>query len=103
MSALQVALRRVPCISSVVGFSGRLVGASTLGSELHSKPPICLIHGQSDPVVPHSELKLATDALRLNGVAVESHSLPQLGHGIDSRGIQLASKFLKDRFPAKND
>lgn len=103
MTALHVALRRVPCIAAVVGFSGRLVGASTLGSELQSKPPVCLIHGQSDQVVPHSELKLATDALRLQGVAVESHSLPQLGHGIDMRGIQLASKFLKDRFPASND
>lgn len=95
MTALQVALHRKPQIAAVVGFSGALIGAETLEGSIASKPPICLIHGESDEVVPFAALKHATDSLKGCGVAIESHSRPFLGHSIDMEGIRLASEFLR--------
>lgn len=94
MTALHAALRRTPAIGAVVGFSGALIGAETLADEAKAKPPICLIHGESDDVVPFASLKHATDSLAAHGVNVEMHSRPLLGHSIDMEGIKIASAFL---------
>jgi len=95
MTALQVALRRTPPIAAMVGFSGALIGAETLPTEIVARPPVCLIHGESDDVVPFAAMKHAADSLKSHGVSVESYPRPFLGHSIDMEGIQIAAKFLK--------
>jgi phospholipase/carboxylesterase len=95
MTALHVALRRTPVIAAVVGFSGALVGAEVMPAEITSRPPVCLIHGEADDVVPFAALKHASDTLASHGVKVETHSRPFLGHSIDMDGIKAASAFLK--------
>lgn len=97
MTALHVALRRTPPIAAIVGFSGALVGPEILPAEITSRPPVCLIHGEADDVVPYAALKHASDALSLHGVKVEAHSRPFLGHSIDMEGIKIASAFLKSK------
>ncbi len=98
MTGLHVALRRTPAMAAFVGFSGALIGAETLGTEAAAKPPICLIHGQIDDVVPYSSLKYATDALATVGIQAETHTRPALGHSIDLEGIKIAGEFLKKSF-----
>ncbi len=95
MTALHLALRREPQIAAVVGFSGALVGAEVLASEIKAKPPICLIHGEADDVVPFAAQKHAVESLKAQGVDVEVHARPFLGHSIDMDGIRAANAFLK--------
>lgn len=97
MTALQVALHRTPQIGAVIGFSGALIGAETIPASIAAKPPVCLIHGESDEVVPFASLKQATDTLKAASVVVESHPRPFLGHSIDMEGIRAACDFLKAR------
>lgn len=94
MMALFVSLRRaVPC-AAVVGYSGALIGAETLAEEIVSRPPVLLVHGEADEVVPVQAHAAATAALEASQVPVERETRPGLGHGIDERGIALAQDFL---------
>ena len=95
MTALHVAMRRSPQIAGVIGFSGALIGADMLAKEITARPPVCLVHGEMDDVVPYASLKMATDTLTAAGVNVEAHSRPFLGHSIDMDGLRAAAEFLK--------
>ena len=94
MMSLEVGLRREAQLAGIVGFSGRLLRAESLETELASKPPVLLVHGDADEVVPPQSLDDAKAALTSTGVAVEAHSRPGLGHGIDNNGLGLAAEFL---------
>ena len=96
MLALHLALRRTPAIAAVVGFSGALVGAEVLAKEIAARPPICLIHGNADDVVPYASLAHATETLEKHGCSVKSHTRPFVGHSIDMEGISIAAEFLKN-------
>ncbi len=95
MIGLHVALRRTPQIAALVGFSGALIAPDMLSKEIAARPPIALIHGEADDVVPYASLARAVEGLKAHGVAVEQHSRPFLGHSIDMDGIKIAGEFLK--------
>lgn len=97
MTALHLALRRTPAIAALVGFSGALIGAEVLSKEITARPPICLIHGNADDVVPYASMAYATEQLREHGCKVDSHTRPFLAHSIDMEGITIATEFLKGR------
>lgn len=94
MMSLEVGLRREEQLAGIVGFSGRLLRAEALTSEIKSKPPVLLVHGDADEVVPPQSLDDAKTVLTTHGVSVEAHSRPGLGHGIDNKGLGLAAEFL---------
>lgn len=94
MMSLEVGLRREEQLAGIVGFSGRLLRAESLEAEIKSKPPVLLVHGDADEVVPPQSLDDAKAALTTHGVSVEAHSRPGLGHGIDNEGLSLAATFL---------
>ncbi|MEJ1159829.1 alpha/beta hydrolase [Prosthecomicrobium sp. N25] len=94
MMALHVAPRRRRPIAGVVGFSGLLAGAEALAQEVRTTPPVLLVHGDADEVVPVEMLLPAAEALSAAGLAVEWHRVPGLGHGIDEDGLALAAGFL---------
>ncbi|HEU5047636.1 MAG TPA: alpha/beta fold hydrolase [Rickettsiales bacterium] len=91
MMALYTALRRPTPCAGIVGFSGSLIGEEGMVS----KPPVCLIHGDMDNVVPFGAMALAEAVLKHDGISVETHKRPSLGHGIDPEGLDIAVKFLK--------
>jgi phospholipase/carboxylesterase len=97
MMSLYVAPRRPERIAGVVGYAGALIAPELLQKEVASKPPICLIHGDADMVVPYEAMSSAEVALEYNQIPCESHTRPYLGHGIDGEGIDIARKFLKRR------
>ena len=99
MMALYVALRRPAVCAGVLGYSGALIGAELLAEEIESRPPVLLLHGDADQVVPPRSLPAALAALEANGVPVTSELRPGLGHGIDERGLQLGSEFLVRHLP----
>jgi len=94
MMALHVALRRTGGVAGVVGYSGLLAGPEHLAREMKSAPPVLLVHGDADMVVPAMTLGAATRALGDAGVPVEWHLRPGLQHGIDGTGLELGAAFL---------
>ncbi len=100
MLALYVALRRPAACAAVVSYSGMLVGGDSLAAELKSKPPVLLVHGDADPLVPFESLAEAVGALGALGVAVRWHAARGVGHGIDPEGLALGGDFLRDVFGA---
>jgi len=94
MMALHVGLRRNEQVAAIVGFSGLLAGPEHLASEIKSRPPVQLIHGEIDDLIPVEALHFTREALAAARVPVEWHVRPGLGHGIDPVGLQLAGDFL---------
>jgi phospholipase/carboxylesterase len=95
MMALHVGLRRAAALAGIVGFSGFLPGAEHLRGQIRQKPPVLLIHGSDDPLIPPGAMAFSANALAAAGVPVEQHLVPGLGHGIDSTGLTLAARFLR--------
>jgi phospholipase/carboxylesterase len=96
MMSLYVGLRRSRPVAGILGFSGRLLAPELLASELRSRPPVLLVHGTEDPLVPYASLKAAETALKTAGVAVETLTCPGIGHSIDENGLRRGGQFLKD-------
>ena len=96
MIALYAGLRRARPLAGIVGYSGMLVAPDSLTAEIRSRPPVLLVHGDSDGIVPVAALDEAKTALAANKVPVRAHVRPGLAHGIDEEGIRLAQEFLKE-------
>ncbi|MGB0747988.1 MAG: alpha/beta hydrolase [Magnetospiraceae bacterium] len=95
MMALHVAPRRTEKMAAVLGYSGALLGAGSLQGEARQFPPIHLIHGAADDVVPVEAMGTAVTALTAAGFSVESHTRPGLAHGIDPAGAAVGLQFLR--------
>lgn len=98
MMSLYLGLRRTPAVAGIVGYSGALLAPELLEEEIAARPPVLLIHGDSDEMVPAQALPAAVAALEANQVPVFQELRPGLGHSIDERGIQLAMAFLAEVF-----
>ena len=92
MMALHIAARRTRRLAGVVGYSGMLIDPTA--DEVRTKPPILLIHGSADPMVPIAAFHSAEKTLRDLGFPLEAHICPGLGHSIDMPGLKLAETFL---------
>jgi len=94
MMSLYVGPRLSPGPAAIVGFSGALLGPDRLVAEARSTPPVLLIHGEADQVVPFPAMKAAVLGLAGAGIAADSLRRPGLGHGIDGPGLAAAAQFL---------
>ncbi|MSO77926.1 MAG: phospholipase [Alphaproteobacteria bacterium] len=98
MMSLHVGPRRARPPACIVGFSGRLLAPELLADEIRGRPPILLVHGDADAVVPVDSLPAAVKGLEAVGLQVSAHVAPGLGHGIDETGLRLAEEFLVAAF-----
>lgn len=96
MMALHVGLRRPRPCAGILGYSGALVAPDALDAEIACYPPVMLIHGEADDVVPVGYLPMACTALEEAGLRVRGVVVPELGHGIDENGIAQGARFLVD-------
>ncbi|MCC1480595.1 alpha/beta hydrolase [Roseibaca sp. Y0-43] len=99
MLSLHVAPRRAQPVGALVGFSGRLLAPELLGAETISRPPVLLVHGDQDDVVPVASMPEAADALVAEGFETYSHISKGTAHGIAHDGLSLALSFLRDKLP----
>ncbi len=100
MMALHVAPRRAQTVACIVGFSGRLLEPELLAEQAVVKPPVLLLHGDADPMVPFADMGLAGDALVAAGFETYSFVMKGTGHGISPDGLSAALGFLKDKLGA---
>lgn len=98
MMSLYAGPRRAHKIAGIVGYSGALLGAESLNGPAIQKPPIHLIHGEADDIVPVSAYRHAAAALKENGFDVSGHTTPYLPHSIDDDGIESGLHFLMKIF-----
>ena len=94
MMSLYAGPRRKGKIAGILGYSGALIGAEELNGGSINKPPIRLIHGESDDVVILDKYHHAVKHLTDNGFDVSGHTTPNLTHSIDGAGIESGSKFI---------
>jgi phospholipase/carboxylesterase len=101
MMSLHVGLRRPIAPAAIVGFSGALPGPENLPAEIVSRPPVLLVHGDADDMIPVQALHAAANGLGAAGVSVRWHVSRGVGHGIAPDGLELAGQFLADAFAGK--
>jgi phospholipase/carboxylesterase len=98
MMSLHVAPRREDEVAGVVAISGRLLNPESLKDEAVSRPPILLIHGDLDDVVPPQSLPAAAEALQEAGwTDVYAHIMKGTAHGIAPDGLSVAMAFMRDK------
>lgn len=95
MTALHTALRRPRPPACVLGYSGRLIDAGAM-REGAPRPPVMLVHGDADEMVPVGALHEAVSALGAAGVSVQWHISRGTGHGIAPDGLAAGGRFLRD-------
>lgn len=93
MTALHVGLRR-PDVACILGYSGALLASETTMGDVSHKPPVCLVHGEQDDVVPFASMARAEELLKTSGVDIQTHARPNLPHSIDMEGVEIGGKFL---------
>lgn len=94
MLSLYTGLRQKTGPAGILGYSGALIGASILEKEITCLPPVTLLHGEEDDILPFPSMGLARESLMQVGIPVTTHSYPGLGHSIDMEGIIKGGEFL---------
>lgn len=92
--ALHVGLRRPRKVAAIIGYSGMLTGGHELSHLPITRPPVLLIHGSADPVVPVAALHDAQTQLEHLGVNVTAHISPGVGHSVDPVGLRIGGEFV---------
>ncbi|HEY5064296.1 MAG TPA: prolyl oligopeptidase family serine peptidase [Xanthobacteraceae bacterium] len=104
MMALHVGLRRATAPAAIVGYSGLLVTPEreieAFAAEVKSRPPVLLVHGDSDDLIPVQAVFQAAQGLSALGLSAEWHISPGVGHGIDAEGLRHGGEFLARSFAA---
>jgi phospholipase/carboxylesterase len=103
MMSLHVGLRRAVAPAAIVGYSGMLVTPSDVDpdqftAQIKARPPVLLVHGDSDELIPVQAVFMAAQGLGALDVPAEWHISPGVGHGIDQEGLRHGGEFLAKRF-----
>jgi phospholipase/carboxylesterase len=103
MMALHVGLRRAVAPAAIVGYSGMLVTPEDIDPDqfaagITARPPVLLVHGEEDQLIPVQALMHAAQGLAALEVPAEWHISPGIGHGIDQEGLRHGGEFLAKQF-----
>jgi phospholipase/carboxylesterase len=99
MISLNIGLRQLNDLGGIVGISGRLLMPESLEeNKKEGYPPVILIHGDADDVVPISLMHDAEKALNKLNVNYSTHVSKNIGHGIAPDGLSKALEFMKNIF-----
>ncbi|MFG1371389.1 dienelactone hydrolase family protein [Xanthobacter oligotrophicus] len=96
MMALKLATTAQVAPAAVVAYSGMWVDAGRGDIQLPTRPPVLLVHGSEDEVIPAQALFASARGLAAAGVPVEWHLSQGLGHGIDDEGLFHGGQFLAE-------
>ena len=99
MMALHVGLRRRTPIGAILGYSGTL--AVPLTGRLVDPPPVALVHGDQDEMIPVQALMTSVQGLADHGAPSIWKISPGVGHTISEDGLALGGAFLKAALTGK--
>ena len=71
-----------------------LADAQALQAEVRTKPPLLLVHGDADPMVPFTAMAQAETEFKRLGFEITTQAARGLGHSIDEAGLRLGGAFL---------
>jgi phospholipase/carboxylesterase len=74
------------------------IDADKFAAEIRSRPPVLLVHGDQDQLIPVQALMHATQGLAALEIPVEWHISAGVEHGIDQEGLRQGGEFLVRRF-----
>ena len=94
MMALHCGLRRAPSLAGILGYSGAMPSRMTLKDQIRSRPPIQLVHGDRDDVLPLGMMFDAAQGLCDAGASCQWHISPGIPHGIGPDGLEIGGRFL---------
>ena len=94
MLSLATGLRRERPVAGIMGFSGALPGGGRLKDEMRSKPPIMLVHGDQDQVLPLGFMFDALENLAAAGHGAQWHISQGLPHSIGEDGLEIGKRFI---------
>jgi phospholipase/carboxylesterase len=101
MMALHVGLRRKRPPAAILGFSGVLVAGRQLKDEMTAKPPVLLVHGSEDPMIPVTAMFDSAEALAAAGHGAQWHVSYGVPHSIGPDGLELGGAFLASTLKPK--
>ncbi len=107
MMALHTGLRRKGAPAAILGYSGILVGPEHLAAQATARspkgapPPILLVHGDRDEVIPPDALFMSAEAFGAADIPCQWHVSAGIGHGIDGGGLMHGGLFLAHAFGLK--
>jgi phospholipase/carboxylesterase len=101
MMALHVGLRRPQPPGAIVALSGALVGPQQLAAEAKGKPPVLIVHGDQDNIVPVTAMFEALVAFGKAEIPCQWHLSAGVAHGIDPEGLRHAAEFVTQNFGLK--
>ena len=101
MMALHVGTSLDDELAGIVAFSGAFIPPEGFGAKPFAKPPVAIIHGDLDGVVPVQFSRDAAAMLAVAGFDVGFHISPGAAHGIAPDGLDFATGFLVSHIPAK--
>ena len=99
MLSLHMAPRRAEPIAAVISISGQLLQPERLAAETTAKPPVLVMHGDQDDVVPFPEMTATCNALVAAGFETYGHVMEGSGHTIAQDGLATALAFLTKTLP----
>ncbi|CAN1530374.1 COG0400 Predicted esterase [Rhabdaerophilaceae bacterium] len=94
MMAMHVGLRRLDQPGAIVAYSGHLVGPDHLKAEAKGAPPLLLVHGDQDNIIPIDALFDAMTAFGKAAIPCQWHLSAGVGHGIDPEGLRHGGEFI---------
>lgn len=103
MMSLHVGLRRAVPPAAIIGYSGMLILEGDTDVEgykpqVRARPPILLVHGDRDELIPIDALFHSANALAAMEIPVEWHIAAGFSHEIDPEGLRQGGDFLARRF-----
>jgi len=98
LMTLHAGLRQAVAPAALLGYAGGLVGRDRLADEITCKPPVMLINGDADPMVPASAQAPALEALQEAGIVAAGQIMPGLDHSVNADALILGARFLLSAF-----
>lgn len=98
MMALDVGLRLAQPLRGIIAFSGLIIAPEKLRQEVLSRPPVLMVHGDRDEVVPVMGSEAGLPLLVDLGIEASLHISPGSGHTIAQDGLDAATAFLSRLF-----
>jgi phospholipase/carboxylesterase len=97
MMALYSGVRMAAAPGAIISIAGALLAPNQMAQAITAKPPVLLVHGKDDQVVPFQAMDLAKTVLEANGIAVETLACAGVGHGISEEGLKRMISFMADQ------